>query len=303
MSSSDVTISSGNTIVFTVPPRTGTIIDVVGVTASIVNFATINTSAQYTWTNTQSFSAISANGTLGTAGQALISNGTSTYWGNAAVSPAGSTTQVQYNDGGFSNASAGFTFTKSTNNVTVANTVNALAFVAGETGMGTGGTIQNTSTIFVGNDTINTFITSAGLRVNNATIANNSGFYTTGTINAASHTVGTSFTANSTVVNAVSFRINTDFIANTTGLYHTGTVNSASINTSSISTATITATGNISIGSAGDLVLNAAAGIFANGTLGTSGQILSSNGSAAYWANAPVSFTTGKAIAMAIVFG
>lgn len=43
-------------------------------------------------------------------------------------------------------------------------------------------------------------------------------------------------------------------------------------------------------------------GISANGTVGTSGQILTSNGSSAYWANNNAA-TTGKAIAMAIVFG
>lgn len=43
-------------------------------------------------------------------------------------------------------------------------------------------------------------------------------------------------------------------------------------------------------------------GISANGSVGTSGQILTSNGSSAYWANNTAA-TTGKAIAMAIVFG
>jgi hypothetical protein len=64
--------------------------------------ATTNVNAQYAWTNTQTFAAnvsyitngsavafgnstiavgISANGTLGTSGQSLLSNGTSVYWG------------------------------------------------------------------------------------------------------------------------------------------------------------------------------------------------------------------------------
>jgi len=59
-------------------------------------------------------------------------------------------------------------------------------------------------------------------------VANTTGVYHTGTVNAASHTVGTSFTANSTVVNAVAYNISTTFIANTTGVYHTGIINAAS---------------------------------------------------------------------------
>jgi len=63
---------------------------------------------------------------------------------------------------------------------------------------GTGGILANNTTLIIGNNTINTSISSAGLIVNNATIANNSGVYTTGTINAASHTIGGTFIANTT---------------------------------------------------------------------------------------------------------
>ena len=64
---------------------------------------------------------INANGSLGTQGQALLSNGTSVYW---ATATAGSDTQVQFNDASTANASAGFTFTKTTNNVSIANSLN-----------------------------------------------------------------------------------------------------------------------------------------------------------------------------------
>ena len=43
-------------------------------------------------------------------------------------------------------------------------------------------------------------------------------------------------------------------------------------------------------------------GLVANGSVGTNGQILTSNGSTSYWATSTAA-TTGKAIAMAIVFG
>ena len=56
--------------------------------------AGVNTYAQYTWTNTQTFSAnvtisnsavLIANGSFGTNNQVLISNGTGMYWGNVAI--------------------------------------------------------------------------------------------------------------------------------------------------------------------------------------------------------------------------
>ena len=56
------------------------------------------------------------------------------FFGNGAgltsVVPgaAGSTTQVQFNDGGFTNGYAGFTFTKSTNNLVVANNITAATY-------------------------------------------------------------------------------------------------------------------------------------------------------------------------------
>lgn len=52
----------------------------------------INVDSQYTWTNIHTFSntvyltAISANGSLGTTGQVLTSNGSSTYWSTASGS-------------------------------------------------------------------------------------------------------------------------------------------------------------------------------------------------------------------------
>ena len=87
--------------------------------------------------------------------------------------------------------------------------------------------------MFVGNNTVNTLITSAGLTVNGATIANNSGVYAA-TINAASHTVGTTFTANATLVNAAA--------VNVTGQVNTATFYAAtSANVGTVFTANTTA--------------------------------------------------------------
>ena len=149
----------------------------------------------------------------------------------------------------------GSSFTVSTS--TIANAtgvytgiVNGSSHTAGATGAGTGGTIANVTTIFVGNNTINSVLTSAGLNVNGATvvnssvvnaaahtisttfIANTTGVYHTGTMNAASHTVGTSTIANATgvytgIVNGSSITVGTSTIANATGVY-TGVVNGSS---------------------------------------------------------------------------
>lgn len=137
------------------------------------------------------------------------------------------------------------------------------------------------------------------------------GFYHTGTINAASHTVGSSV------------------IANSTGVYTTGTVNSASFTTgggygsatggvtansttvgvgnSTLNVATTNTTLTIS-GAAGNsqltavsyrlsnttsnafavntsvVSIGAATGVSANASLGSNGQVLSSNGTAVFWA-------------------
>lgn len=57
--------------------------------------------------------------------------------------------------------------------------------------------------------------------------------------------------------------------------------------------------GNVVLGNSSVTV-----GVQANGSYGTAGQVLTSNGTATYWAAASGSgITTGKAIAMTLVFG
>ena len=96
----------------------------------------VNTDAQYVWTNTHTFQAnltiaatseliiangasIEANGTFGTSGQVLTSNSTGVYWSTVSGGGvAGANTQVQFNDSGTANATAGFTFDKVSNTLT-----------------------------------------------------------------------------------------------------------------------------------------------------------------------------------------
>lgn len=78
------------------------------------------------------------------------------------------------------------------------------------------------------------------LFANNITTANSTGLYYTGTINATSHTVGSSTVANSTgvytgVVNGSSITVGSSFTANATNVYTVGTLTPVG-NSSTIST-------------------------------------------------------------------
>lgn len=76
---------------------------------------------------------ITANGSVGSAGQALLSGGASAnaYWGSAGGgSSVGSAanTNVLFDDSGVANGSAIFVFNKSTNTVTIGNTTGNVTF-------------------------------------------------------------------------------------------------------------------------------------------------------------------------------
>lgn len=120
----------------------------------------------------------------------LNANGQWTTVSTGVATPAGSDTQVQYNDAGASNAYAGFTFTKGTNTVFIANsltvgttTVNSTVISVGSgtvtmgvanvaTSLNIGANVTgNTTTLFVGNSTVNTVITSSQISGSNSTFA------------------------------------------------------------------------------------------------------------------------------------
>lgn len=207
--------------------------------------------------------AIFANGSLGTSGQALFSNSTGVYWGNVAASVSGTNTQIQFNDSGVLAADSDFTFNKDTNTLTVGTaTVNSTNF---------SGTANNATNL--GGIAASGYQTTAGLAANVATLtANNStnlngqpaSFYT----NATNISTGTLANArlpsaiNITTVNAATLSVGTISVVNSTGF---------------------TTSANVTIEATGELVISPGAGIFANGSLGTAGQVLHSNGSSIYW--------------------
>lgn len=119
------------------------------------------------------------------------------------------------------------------------------------------------------------------------------------TVNATTLSTGAAFTANSTLVNAaainVTGQVNTAtlyaatsaniasaVLANSTGVFTTGTVNGATL---SVGTSVVANSTRLAIGTA--------VGLQVNGTIGTSGQILYSNGTTAYWAAPPAGDITG----------
>jgi hypothetical protein len=62
-----------------------------------------------------------ANGSSGSVGNLLYSNGSGVFWAAPAPSVSGSNTQIQFNDSGYSNAVSAFTFDKTINKLSVAN--------------------------------------------------------------------------------------------------------------------------------------------------------------------------------------
>ena len=210
----------------------------------------VNTSGDYTITGVHTHNAntifnaniqvtgVVANGSRGTAGQLLTSNGTSTYWSTVTISAsvAGGDTQIQFNDSGSLNATAGFTFNKTSNTISVGNsTVNSLI-----NSTSFSGTANNA--LFLGGTAAVGYQTTAGLSANVATLSSNNASFLGG-VAAASY-------------------------VNTSGSYTIGGVLTFSAN--AIFNANIQVTG-----------------VVANGSRGTAGQLLTSNGTTAYWSTPP----------------
>lgn len=243
--------------------------------------------------------AIVANGTLGTAGFVLSSNGSGLYWadqGSLAVTPAGANQQIQLNASGSLGADADFTFDTAANKLTVGNSTVNTAISAGN--IETDGYVNAAVRV-------NTAILSVGT----ALIGNSTGLYHTGTVNAASHTTS-GVTANATGVYPTSNTVgdnlgDTDqrwnlsantisasgLITGTNGLTITGTANAsvamnvgANVNLSTTQIKVGNSTVNTVVTSTSVTTANAILGaVTANGALGSAGEVLTSNGTGVYW--------------------
>jgi hypothetical protein len=230
-------------------------------------------------------SGLSANGGFGTAGQVLSSNGTATYWSTVS--------------GGGGDAAAAYT--------------NAVAYVDGKS-------YVNTSQL---SSNLANYQTTAGLASNVAVLtANSSTFLGTANLN----NIETFITSNASAAytNAVAYvdgksYVNTAQLSSNLANYQTTAGLSANVATLTANNATnldgvpaasyvntsgsYTITGMLTY-SNGITFSNT---ITANGSNGTAGQVLTSSGDTGnvYWATASGGggITTGKAIAMALIFG
>lgn len=196
---------------------------------SVFSDISVGNSTVNTVINSSSISvkSIVANGGVGTTNQVLASNGTGIYWTSpSSGSVAGSNTQIQFNDSGSANATAGFTFDKTSN------------------------------TVSVGNSSVNTTLNTTGLNINAVTIANTTGVYT-GVVNATSHTTGGGYgsATGGAIVNTTTIAVGNstvNVISNSSVL----SVGSLSINSSGTTTNTFQigtglysiASGNVGIG-------------------------------------------------------
>lgn len=185
--------------------------------------------------------------------------------------------QVMFNDSGVVAGDAGFTYNKTTDTLTVVNATFSAVVGSGIINATADNWYANSTVFTIGNTTVNSSLTDISLTVGSAAVTNATGFYHTGTINAASHTVGTSVVANSIgittsgfvnavgVVNASSHTVGSNFIANSIGITTTGYANVAT--TLAAGNTTITGFANV-VGDTAALRVGNTTNYFAGNTSG-----------------------------------
>jgi hypothetical protein len=240
-----------------------------------------------------------ANGAAGSNGQVLVTNGSAIYWGTGT---SGANTQIQFNDSGVANATAGFTFDKTSNTLFVANlinttTVNAAThsvgtnFIANSTAIKTSGYITAANGFLSNGNYANAFtagivvdyVTNNG-RISTATgdsvtiyhggvgttpslVTNTSGLFAVGLVNSTSFNIGSSTISNSSGVYTTGVVNTVTFSVGTAFTANSSLVNAVSLNVvNQINTATIYATTSANIASQ---VYANASGVFVANTTGT----------------------------------
>ena len=268
--------------------------------------ASVNTAAQFTWSNTHTFSAnvsFTGNGIGLTSNTgALYLAGTSdASWriGRNTGSPSkffysnvtldilagGSNLEgITFGQNGantYLETGANGTFTRNpiyVGNSSVNVTINSTSFT---------GTSNNAS--YLGGTVASGYQTTAGLSANVATLAANAATYLNGKTE-SNLNVNNSLTSNN--ASYLGGTVAANFVQNTDSRTLSGNLNFTGANT--------TFSGNVTIASTGELIITNGAGIYANGSLGTTGQVLTTNGSSVYWSTASGGggFTNGQSISV-----
>ena len=303
----------------------------------------VNTASQYTWTNTQTFSnVITFTGNVIMNASNNVINATSYTVGSTFTANATLVNAAAINITGQTNTATLYVTTSANiGTATVANatgvyttgTVNAASYTVGTStivnatgvyaGIVNATTIQASATFTANATLVNaaainitgqtntaTLYVTTSANVGTAVVANATGVYTTGIVNATSYTVGASFIANTTgvyagIVNGSVIQVGSTDVINATGVYTTGTMNATSYTVGSIITAnnngifTTNVVSSIShLTTSGTFVANNTAlyvnsAIFLAGSNGTVGQVLTSNGTSnAYWSTITATINT-----------
>lgn len=118
------------------------------------------------------------------------------------ASATGSNTQVQFNDSGSFGATAGFVFDKAANNLTVGNTI-----IAGAAAFSANSTLVNAAAInVVGRTNTATLFVTTSANVGSNVVANSTGVWVIGTVNATTISAGAS-TMNATTISTTDLNV------------------------------------------------------------------------------------------------
>jgi hypothetical protein len=250
-----------------------------------------------------------ANGTTGSPGQILASDGTNVYWVSPGAASVNTAAQFTWSNTHTFSANVSFTgngigLTSNTGALYLAGTSDANWRIGRNTGSPSkffysnvtldilaGG--SNLEGITFGQNGANTYLETGA----NGTFTRNPIYVGNATVNVTINS--TSFTGTSNNASYLGGTAAANFVQNTDSRTLSGNLNFTGANN--------TISGNLTITSTGELIITSGAGIYANGSLGSSGQVLTTNGSSVYWSTSSggggSGITISKAIAMAIVFG
>lgn len=316
----DYNTTNATAITLTANAIAGEVVQVVAWIGSIVTAST-NVNAQFAWTNTHSFSntvtlkAISANGSLGTAGHVLHSNGTSTYWA-ADDSGTGTVTSIATANGlsggpitttGTLGVTTGPTLTVNTTGIHV-NATNlsiATSQLTGDVALGTNTSGNYVATITNANGISGSSSTEGGTPtigvVTGSTLTvNTTGIHVNSTLSLTDLTLSGNLTVSGTrtYVNTTTLDVGDNIITLNADLGASAPSQDAGIeimrgtsanvqfmwdetndrwstNGQPLAVSSLIPSANIILGSAA---------LSSNGSLGTAGHVLHSNGTATYWA-------------------